>query len=100
VIARQRENTRALWNLAAVALEQGQVEAALRFADETTNLNPRLPVYRDLVEQARLCGDSVAADRILRHGIERSKGLLGGDDPIVKGLGSLLATPADGAAAP
>jgi hypothetical protein len=100
VIARQRHNTRELWNLAAVSLEYAGVEPALRFADETTGLNPRLPVYRDLVEQARAAGDGEAAERILRHGLERSRAVLGAEYPVVRGLAALAAEQARAAPPP
>jgi len=91
VIARHRDNTRALWNLAAVALEYGQVEAALRYGDEAAGLNPRLPIYRDLAEQALAAGDREVAVRVLRHGIERSRAALGDEHAVVRALAALLA---------
>ena len=91
VIARHRDNTRALWNLAAVSLEYGQYEAALRYADEVGGLNPRLPIYRDLAEQALVAGDRDAAVRVLRHGLERGRAALGDEHPVVRDLAALLA---------
>jgi tetratricopeptide (TPR) repeat protein len=90
VLAKQPTSTRALWNLAATCIELGDLDAALRFADESAALNPRIPVYLDLAEQLRNSGDCLAAVQILRHGLEHVGPALGSADPAVKAMEEVL----------
>ena len=90
VLAKQPASTRALWNLAATCVEYGVIDSALRYADEATDLNPRLPVYRDLAEGCRDAGDLPTAIRLLEHAVGRGRELRGTDDPAVRDNESLL----------
>jgi len=69
VLAKQPTSTRALWNLAATCEKLGEIDVALRYADECFALNPRLPVFLDLAAGRRKAGDIAGAIRILQHGV-------------------------------
>ncbi|MFM8892297.1 MAG: hypothetical protein ACKOTB_11875 [Planctomycetia bacterium] len=90
VLAKQPVSTRALWNLAATCVDFGEIDSALRYADEAADINPALPIYRDLAESRRDASDLPTAIRLLEHAVERGRGLRGEADPVVRDNETLL----------
>jgi hypothetical protein len=79
VLRRQPRNERAIWNLAVACEEIGEFDAALRYADQAAELNVRLPVYEDMASIRMEAGDDAAAERALRHAVEKRAALAGPD---------------------
>ena len=91
VLAKQPVSTRALWNLAKTCEGLGEIDVALKYADEIILLNPRLPVFRDLAEGRKKKGDLTSAIRVLRHGLSTSLAVVKPNDPVVLEIASHLA---------
>lgn len=92
VLAKQPTSTRALWNLAATCIELGDLDAALRYADECFVLNPRLPVFVDLAAERRKTGDIAGALQILEHGRAQYRAIPTPHEPAIGEQSARLAT--------
>jgi hypothetical protein len=81
VLRQSPVNTRALWNLADVCQEFGDLDAALAYADRVAELNPRLAVFESLVAWREEAGDATGADRVRRHAAATKERLSGAAAP-------------------
>ena len=92
VLAKQPTSTRAIWNLAATCEKLGEIDVALRYADECFALNPRLPVFLDIAAERRKTGDIAGAMRILQHGLAQYRAMPTPHEPAIVELSTRLDT--------
>ena len=83
VLAKDPDNYRAHWALAAAGDDSGDLDAAVAHAIRAVELRPSARVLLDMAARRRATGDAAGAEALCRTSLELQRAALSPDDPAV-----------------